>query len=593
MRLRLIDVETYQFVDPAKLWAEEKVEYGILSHRWLADADEVKFHEVGLPELARRKNGFFKIAWTCELAKGDGLRYVWLDTCCIDKSSSAELQESINSMFRWYAESSVCYVYLKDIDLRSYSSPEAIKNDEWFDRGWTLQELIAPKRVEFYDRNWGWLGSKYDLKQQIHEKTGISLALLENQAELQDFSIAERMSWAASRKTTVLEDRTYSLFGLFNVNLPMLYGERENAFQRLQEEIIKTSDDHSIFAWKGVGQYRSGLLATAPEDFATCGSVKSTRLRKGRSAYRVTNRGVEITLNLTPWTLDTYFARIHCNDLAANASDPAAGGPMAGIFLQRLEEDDQYARIEVEGQEVVNNVRQPLNWQDNRWDNLAREVPVYVRRTRGPQLDFTGARMYGYRIHGELLERTSKGEPLFTFQGPKGFLFDDYTRTVTIPNGSGSMGLIANMDISQQGKEICEIKLCFDFGFNPVLFLATSGAIGQKVKIFNKDGLFNIGSDWQFSAEEVHDAKPLSERTPHDQLGWSVIYARGDRSVASESGNRSGLWALKADRIDGLDVTLAGTDIRVVLKKIETDHGLIWDLRIENMTAKALRKLFR
>ncbi|KAK7983617.1 salicylate hydroxylase [Apiospora arundinis] len=83
------------------------------------------------------------------------------------------------------------------------------------------------------------------------------------------------MSWAAGRKASVVEDRAYSLFGLFNVNLPMLYGERENAFLRLQEEIIKTDDGHSIFAWVSVGELNGGLLATTPEDFAGCGNVKT------------------------------------------------------------------------------------------------------------------------------------------------------------------------------------------------------------------------------------------------------------------------------------------------------------------------------
>ncbi|KAK8016842.1 hypothetical protein PG993_015031 [Apiospora rasikravindrae] len=283
MPLRLIDVDTCQFANAAQLWEEEnsalqeggKLKYGVLSHRWLREEDEVKYNDLPQQDQARGKKGYFKITHTCELARRDGLRYVWLDTCCIDKSSSAELQESINSMYRWYEDSAVCYVHLKDTDLdRTPASRIEIGRDEWFERAWTLQELVAPKNVKFYDKNWRYIGDKHGLKQQIHERTGISTSLLENKASLEDFSIAERMSWAAGRKGTVVEDRAYSLFGLFGINMPMLYGERENAFLRLQEEIIKSSDDHSIFAWVGLGGRHGGLLARSPEDFAAMlGSV--------------------------------------------------------------------------------------------------------------------------------------------------------------------------------------------------------------------------------------------------------------------------------------------------------------------------------
>lgn len=624
MRPRLIDVNTEQFADPREVWPagqkrervpedwrkkrkekpndpknEQKAQYGILSHRWLADEHEVKFHDIGQPE-ASEKDGNFKITETCKLAKKDGLKYIWLDTCCIDKTNSAELQGSINSMYRWYEEAAVCYVYLQDTD--SQPVPPAIfkgtQDDEWYERGWTLQELVAPKRVEFYDKKWRHLGSKLDLKYEIHERTGISLALLANEAELHEFSIAERLSWAANRTTTVVEDRAYSLFGMFDVNLPMLYGEGEKAFIRLQEEIIKTSDDHSIFAWKGVGGCHSGLLATNPECFAECGSVKSVRMRKGRSAYQVTNRGVQITLNLTPWLLDTYLARVHCNDMAAKESPSM--NRMAGIFLQRLEEDDQYVRIEVDGKDVINNVRPPPNWQSTQWDDLCRDIPVYVRQSQKSSVKQPAAAtagIFGYRLGDGLIEYGSKGERLFTFHGPRGAAaWNDATKMVTIPRGTGSKGWISTLDISKQGKKIKQIKLCFDFGFNPVLFLADSGAIGREERAFNKMGQFNIGSEWQFSQEEMHAAKALSERSPHDQMGWSNVSVHGEKTVAFEVVHRSGLWALKGDRITGIDTYLSDTsdkNIRVILKKGISEYGPVWDLQIENMPRKGIRKFIK
>ena len=592
MPLRLIDVQTHNFANPTRIWAEDKLEYAVLSHRWLAEADEVSFKEIGNPAIAESKNGLFKITGTCELAKKAGLRYAWLDTCCIDKSSSAELQESINSMYRWYAESTVCFVYLKDIDIISNPDPAIIKHDMWFDRGWTLQELIAPKNVEFYDKNWNYVGNKHDLKQHIHERTGISLALLENKAELQEFSVAQRMSWAAHRETTVLENQAYSLFGMFGISLPMLYGERENAFQRLQEEIIRISDDHSIFAWKGVGPHHSGLLARTPKDFSGCGSVRKLRLRNGCSAYKITNRGIEITLNLTPWTLDTYLARIHCNDFAAPSIPNAGLGEMSGIFLRRLGEDDQYARIEIEREDVINHIHNPPKLKDKRAynsiTNSSQDLLVYVRQAIGRDPHLTTECIYGYRICGDLLERNSKGKPLFKFPGPNGITFNEVTRTVTMPRGSPSQGYIATMDISRQGKAICIIRLCFDFGFNPVVYLENAksvGAIGGRPAN-------PIYDDW---IEDTLQKRSLANIPETPELERSELQAYGGKLYAFEDLHRVGLWVLKADRIDGLDVRLFGTEkdnIRVVLEKVKTDQGIIWDFKIENMPSKFWRKLW-
>ncbi|KAI6002305.1 hypothetical protein F5J12DRAFT_906395 [Pisolithus orientalis] len=145
----------------------------------------------------------------------DGYTWLWIDTCCIDKRSSAELSEAINSMYRWYRNSQMCYVYLND----------------WFSRGWTLQELVAPKEAEFFNKSWVSIGIKQDLTSLLEDITRIP--------EKSVRAVAHIMSWAADRKTTRVEDRAYSLLGLFGVNMPMLYGEGSKAFQRLQLEIIR------------------------------------------------------------------------------------------------------------------------------------------------------------------------------------------------------------------------------------------------------------------------------------------------------------------------------------------------------------------
>ncbi|RYP63425.1 hypothetical protein DL771_009278 [Monosporascus sp. 5C6A] len=234
-------------------------EYAILSHTW--GDDEYTFEDVKA-RVGRDKKGFKKVEQCCSRAKADGFKYVWIDTCCIDKTSSAELSEAINSMYLWYYEAKRCYAYLADVPPKS-----TIKDSRWFTRGWTLQELIAPSDVHFLAKDWTDLGTKRGgLKQDVSECTGIPVGILSGEDDLGAASIAQRMSWAATRETTRLEDRAYSLMGIFGINMPLLYGEGERAFVRLQEEIMKFSDDHSLFAWESP-DLRGGLLATSPAAF--------------------------------------------------------------------------------------------------------------------------------------------------------------------------------------------------------------------------------------------------------------------------------------------------------------------------------------
>lgn len=218
--------------------------YAILSHTWGADNEEVTFNDV-TEDMGRAKNkeGYRKLIFCSKQAVLDGLRFFWIDTCCIDKSSSQELTEAINSMFQWYQNAERCYVYLSDVgysgsgDTRAWES--AFKESRWFTRGWTLQELIAPASVEFFSYEGRFLNTRHRLAQAIHDITGISVQALEGKA-LFNFSIDERMSWASKRETTREEDGAYCLLGIFNVYIPLIYGEgRENAFSRLEERIRK------------------------------------------------------------------------------------------------------------------------------------------------------------------------------------------------------------------------------------------------------------------------------------------------------------------------------------------------------------------
>ncbi|KAM0463710.1 hypothetical protein ACHAO4_000431 [Trichoderma viride] len=207
-----------------------------------------------------------KIRNCCARAKSDSFKYAWIDSCCIDKTSSAELSEAINSMYLWYYQSTKCYAYLSDVQ-----SISTFKKSEWFMRGWTLQELLAPSEIYFVNKDWKDLGTKTSLRQAISDQTQIPVNILAG-TDLETASIAQRMSWASNRRTTRIEDRAYSLMGIFGINMPLLYGEGERAFIRLQEEIMKISNDHSIFAWKSPDT-RGGLLATSPAAFTKSSNI--------------------------------------------------------------------------------------------------------------------------------------------------------------------------------------------------------------------------------------------------------------------------------------------------------------------------------
>lgn len=178
-------------------------------------------------------------------------------------------------MFAWYQHAAICVVYLDDFvnpyEIAELASLESmVRNCRWFKRGWTLQELLASRKRWFYNRNWLLIGNQMSLMGVIHRVTGIAIEHLQEPLVA---SVAQKFSWAANRETTRVEDRAYSLMGLFGINMPLLYGEGEKAFQRLQQEILRSSNDESIFAWKRQGLWSSGLLARSLDDFADSGNI--------------------------------------------------------------------------------------------------------------------------------------------------------------------------------------------------------------------------------------------------------------------------------------------------------------------------------
>lgn len=218
--------------------------YAILSHVW--QAGEQDFHSIG-----PYHNLTPKIRACCHHARLQGFNWIWVDTCCIDKTNSVELSEAINSMYKWYANATICFAYLYDVDISENpaATNSTFRRSVWFTRGWTLQELIAPRAIVFFSKDWKVLGTKDFLADLLEDITGIDVSVLTSRVQLSSISIAQRLSWASWRNTTRVEDAAYSLMGLFDINMPTIYGEGPRAFRRLQEEIMKTSPDHTLFTW--------------------------------------------------------------------------------------------------------------------------------------------------------------------------------------------------------------------------------------------------------------------------------------------------------------------------------------------------------
>ena len=299
---------------------QDKPKYAILSHTW--GVEEILFEDIsnqGSLEW-KLKGGFYKLHEGCKQAQRDGFDFIWIDTCCIDKSSSTELSEAINSMFSWYQNAEVCYAYL--VDVKSQSK---IGRSRWFTRGWTLQELVAPLHVRFYNESWSYIGEKSTLISEISGITQIDEAVLRfghegtrdyrcadvsgrMKACLLGFCAAEIMSWAAARQTTREEDMAYSLLGLFDVHMPLLYGEGRMAFYRLQEYIAQKSDDQSILAWSWdfTSMRPSGITLFAPSP----NGFKSVKIRprwiwKASSLpehpqLRLTTNGIVVDMLICP-----------------------------------------------------------------------------------------------------------------------------------------------------------------------------------------------------------------------------------------------------------------------------------------------------
>ena len=348
MSIRLLNTDTLELEE---FFDSNTPPYAILSHTW--GNEEISFIEMQNNDVAigsKVKVGFKKIKSFCALAKTHDLKYGWADTCCIDKRNSAELSEAINSMYRYYYNAAECLVYLQDVPAKVEGSIGqvqqlgAIKSSRWFERGWTLQELIAPKTRYFFAGDWSPIEDWANLNSIVAEVTGIDEQVVGNRDMLSDFCVAQRMCWASRRETTRSEDIAYSLMGVFNVNMPILYGEgASKAFRRLQMEIMQTSFDQTIFAWHADYE-SSGLLATSPADFCNTPQLGLWH-PSNLSPFVMTNVGLSVRLNMVERIEDevgrhsSSGARVERSYLAALQCDVKVGNSwkILMIYLEPIE----------------------------------------------------------------------------------------------------------------------------------------------------------------------------------------------------------------------------------------------------------------
>ncbi|KAF9472408.1 hypothetical protein BDN70DRAFT_970958, partial [Pholiota conissans] len=247
--------------------------YAILSHKWLRGTPgEITYNHWIKGSLDPESAGYRKLVSFCKTAWKDyGITLAWMDTICINKDSSSELDESIRSMYAWYERAEICIIYLSETQTIT-----DIQHDTWFTRGWTLQELLAPKTFKFYSYEWIQLAQGPNDRENsvilsfIQQTTTISYVELRN---ITVIPFSRRMQWAAFREVTREEDMAYALMGIFNVCISIAYGEgADRAFLRLLEEIIKTAPSGAmdLFNWAGKSnssKFNTSLLPSSPKNY--------------------------------------------------------------------------------------------------------------------------------------------------------------------------------------------------------------------------------------------------------------------------------------------------------------------------------------
>ena len=453
---------------------ETQVQYAVLSHRWQAG-------ELIFEDTVRKQGHRYlpvdqipeKVQRCCRQAANDGLSYVWIDTCCINKTDASQHEEAINSMFSYYQNAEVCYSYHFDVP------GVFLTKSELFKRGWTLQELLAPRKLVLFDRDWNKLGERLGLADQISNTTGIPSHVLRDafvpNADTRLLA-AETISWAQGRSTGRAADKAYSLLGLLDINMPMLYGLRERAFLKLQEAILLEHDDYSVFAWNGVRPGNPSLLADSPDCFQTGvfgqALINTNRVRRDRN---VTSDGVTLDINLAPWQSRVYVAYLDI-ELAEEEEDRALG-----IFVKQIDYNDRFARIPAE-MAGLSDCMDLMGFDPDRRDSVRTRKITVVNRLKDFELE-------AYRcedISAFTIHQAIRGPAL---QGKLDYYQDKYNKErttlgelpITLTHRHSGDGLTAKVRFtpplgpgSSSSTRIYALALGFDHDFRPVCTLALS-----------------------------------------------------------------------------------------------------------------------
>ncbi|KAF9785608.1 hypothetical protein IL306_005431 [Fusarium sp. DS 682] len=415
--MRLLETKSYELFEASDIPAPFPP-YAILSHTWISSKDEITYQDMktrkgDIKNDVYKQKGWSKLRKYCDRAAKDGWEWAWMDTCCIDKTNPADTQEAINAMFRWYQSAGICYAHLEDIDVlrdvKDMDLPHNVDLDEtvgnqnaanpssplhkalerffikakWFTRGWTLQELLAPHYLVFVDCVWRRIGTRESWALEIERASNIEARHLTS-FEPTDFascSTALRFSWASGRETTVEEDETYSLLGLFGISLPLIYGEgSRQAFNRLQRQLIIVYNDDSLFAWKEpqaisgrpvrpeqqVSKSGWGILARSVKDFWDASKIKA--LGHYGNTFSMTNQGLAITAK--HWR---HNANLNAGLIRLNCSIGSDSSQETGIYLTYDADADAYHRIRIH--ELCDMTR--INFND--WKEEHSREPILIR----------------------------------------------------------------------------------------------------------------------------------------------------------------------------------------------------------------------
>lgn len=342
--MRLLNVRTLEiesFSDPN----QSIPPYAIASHRWGRE-------EATLKDVKKRRGsylaGWYKVETFARYVRKNvhGVKWLWIDTCCVNRESSQEVNEAVNLSFRWYANAEVCLAWLEDVD--DADDAEDVPQSGWFRRGWTLSELLAPRTVLFLSSSWEVIGRKGEagrtrsglqltsgpgMESMIAQITGIPISVLYDFENSWSLTVEERLEWMEGRATTLEEDRAYSMLGIFGANMPVKYGEgAESARKRLLSEISKkrlfsSISANSTAASTAVEEDERGALARRKRPYSP---IYDTSDQVPTTGTRRANPSVPGTIELAPYPEAAGSGRINNAILevpSSQSSQPAPGTP--------------------------------------------------------------------------------------------------------------------------------------------------------------------------------------------------------------------------------------------------------------------------